>query len=55
MAMALLENTSEYTLGMGKGPERTLELVNYRLECRPLTDPPPRSVGLDLDLTKNRA
>ena len=42
-------------LGMGKGPKRTLELVDYRLESRPLTDPRPRSLGLDLDLTQNRA
>ena len=42
-------------LGMGKGPKRTLKLVNYRLESRPLTDPRPRSLGLDLDSTQNRA
>ena len=42
-------------VGMGKGPKRTLELVNYRLESRPLTDPRPRSLGLDLDSTQNRA
>ena len=30
---------------MGKGPKRTLELVKYRLESRPLTDPRPRSLG----------
>ena len=42
-------------LGMGKGPKRTLELVNYRLESRPLTDPRLRSLGLDLDSTQNRA
>ena len=42
-------------LDMGKGPKRTLKLVNYRLESRPLTDPRPRSLGLDLDLTQNRA
>ena len=42
-------------LGMGKGPKPTLELVNYRLESRPLTDPRPRSLGLDLDSTQNRA
>ena len=41
-------------LGMGKGVKRTLELVNYRLESRPLTDPRPRSLGLELDLTQNR-
>ena len=42
-------------VGMGKGPKRTLELVNYSLESRPLTDPRPRSRGLDLDSTQNRA
>ena len=41
-------------LGMGKGPKRTFGLVNYRLEVRPLTDPRPRILGLDLDLTQNR-
>ena len=34
-------------LGMGKGPKRTLELVNYRLQSRPLTDPRSRSLCLD--------
>ena len=43
------------TLGMGKGPKRTLELVNYWLESRPLTDPCPQSLGLDLDWTQSRA
>ena len=42
-------------LGMGKGPKRTLELVSYRLESKPLTDPCPRSIGLYLDSTQNRA
>ena len=42
----------EYMLGMGKGPKRTLQLVNYRLESRPLTYPRPQSLGLDLDLTQ---
>ena len=42
-------------LGMAKGPKRTLELVNYRLESRPLTDPRPRSLGWDFNLTQNRA
>ena len=45
----------EEEVGMCKGPKRTLKLVNYRLESRPLTDPGPRSLGLDLDLTQNRA
>ena len=51
--MTLLRLSS--TVGMGEGPKRTLELVDYRLESRPLTDPRPRSLGLDLDLTQNRA
>ena len=50
-----LHLTIPITLGMGKGLKVTLELVNYRLESRPLTDPRPRCLGLDLDLTQNRA
>ena len=34
---------AEGKLGMGKGPKLTLQLVNYSLESRPLTDPHPRS------------
>ena len=44
-----------FSLGMGKGPTRTLELVDSMLESRPLSDPCPRSLGLDLDLTQKRA
>ena len=42
------------TEGMGNGPGRTLELVNYRLEYRPLTYPRPGSLGLGLDSTLNQ-
>ena len=45
----------QYAIGTGKGPKQTFELVTYRLKSRPLTDPRPRSLGLDLDSTKNRA
>ena len=34
-------------LGMGKGPKRTLELVNWWHESKPLTDPRPRSLVFD--------
>ena len=43
-----------YFTGMGEGPKRILESVDYRLESRPLTDPCPQSLGLDLDSTRNR-
>ena len=38
-------------LGMGKGPKRTLELNNYGLESRLLTDPNPQvfRLGYRLD------
>ena len=51
----LLNIEGDVILGMGKGPKRTLKLVNYRLESTPLTDPRPRSLGLDLHSTQNRA
>ena len=50
-----LQTPGPTALGMGKGPKRTLELVNYRLESRPLTDSCPQSLGLNLDSTQNRA
>ena len=53
------EESAKYTkliqqskVGIGKGPKPTLV---YRLESRPLTDPRPRILGLDLDLTQNQA
>ena len=53
--LSMLRPAHHTALGMGKGPKRTLELVNYRLESRPLTDPRPESLGLDLESTQNRA
>ena len=41
---------SALVIGMGKGPKMTLELVIYRLESRPLTDPCPWSLCLDLEV-----
>ena len=35
---------------MGKGPTRILEMVDYGVKSRPLTD--PGSLGLSLDLTR---
>ena len=51
---AIGEALAQPQVGMGEGPKRALESVDYRLESRPLTDPRPRSLGLDLDLTQNR-
>ena len=42
-------------VGMGKGPKRTLEFVNYGFQSRPLIDPCPQSLGLDLDSTQKQA
>ena len=50
-----LEGEQEVEVGIGQGPKRTLKLVNYWLESRPLTDPRPHSLGLNLDLTQKQA
>ena len=41
--------------GQRQRSERTLELFNYRLESRPLSDPCSQSLCLDLELTQNWA
>ena len=39
----------------GQGSETDHRIGQYRLESRPLIDPRPRILGLDLALTQNRA
>ena len=41
-------------LGLGEGPTRRLELVDYGVESRPLTQNRARSLDLDLDSTETR-
>ena len=51
----LQRDSSEYTIvGMGEDPKHALELVDYRLGSRPLTDPRSLSLALDLDSIQNR-
>ena len=44
----------ESGLGLGEGPTRRLELVDYGVESRPSTQNRARSLDLDLDLTETR-
>ena len=53
--MKLEEEPLELEVGMGEGPKRALKSVYYRLEYRPLPDPRPQSLGLDLYSTPNRS